>query len=190
MLPVILSHNWNDIQAHIGYANPKDVKETPRGLEVKAHLDVNESATARRVHQLMKRGQLTAMSFGYTVPSGGQEMDEKGVNEVSEIELHEVGPTLVGANAEAQLQAVKALEFEAKAKEELMGKAPWTPGDETTTVVPTRNNDHDLRKQAEREEREQIEKDLPPSLPDEEAKEYSELIDSIRGLDPERRAKV
>lgn len=116
MLPVILSHQWNDIEAHIGYADPKEVKETGRGLEVKAHLDVDENETARHVHRLMKRGQLTAMSFGYTV--GNQKMDDKGVNEVSEIDLHEVGPTLVGANPEAQLQEVKAaIEAEASPNE-------------------------------------------------------------------------
>ena len=40
------------------------------------------------------------------MPPGGQER-RNGVNEVSEVDLIEVGPTLRGANAEAQLQAVK-----------------------------------------------------------------------------------
>lgn len=178
MLPVILSHNWNDIQAHIGYADPKEIRETPRGLEVKAHLDTSESETARRVHKLMKRGQLTAMSFGYTVPDGGQEIDEKGVNNLSEIDLHEVGPTLVGVNSEAQLQAVKKLEAETK-------------GDEGSSEGSVRKRPEEkLRKQLEQSEREQIAKQLPPSLPDEEGEEYAELLASIRVLDEEERRKV
>jgi HK97 family phage prohead protease len=148
MLPIILAHNWKDIQAHIGYADPKQVRETSKGLQVKAHLDISESETAKRVHTLMKRGQLTAMSFGYSVPDGGQELDSKGVNEINQIDLHEVGPTLVGANPDAQIESVKsALRAETKAEE---------PGNEEPEEKSPTKSDAELRKAAEQAEREQI----------------------------------
>lgn len=177
MLPVILAHNWNDISAHIGYADPKQVRETDKGLEVKAHLDVKESETAKRVHTLMKRGQLTAMSFGYTVPDGGQELDSKGVNEVSQIDLHEVGPTLVGANPDAQLQSVKsAVEAEAEETE----PEPKSEPDEET----------ELKKAARDLEREKIADQLSPEPPDEQAVAYGKLLDTVRKLEPDEIADL
>jgi HK97 family phage prohead protease len=106
-IPIVSAHNWDDPMAHIGIANPRDVKETDRGLEVKAQLDIDDNPLAKQVHKLMKRRSLTAFSFGYTVPEGGQKAAEDA-NEVSEIDLVEIGPCLKGANPEAQLQEVKS----------------------------------------------------------------------------------
>jgi phage head maturation protease len=75
-------------------------------LEVHGRLDVHDNPVAKQVHRLMKERRLTGWSFGYTVPPDGQQRRD-GVNEVSEVDLVEVGPTLKGANPEAQLQAVK-----------------------------------------------------------------------------------
>ena len=58
----------------------------------------------------MQEGLWTDWSFGYTVPDGGEELKD-GVNEISQVNLVEAGPTLKGANPEAQLQAVKALQW-------------------------------------------------------------------------------
>lgn len=105
-IPVVLSHNWDDPYAHIGIADPQNVKQTARGLVVKGKLDIGDNAVARQVHRLMKRRSLKAFSFGYRVHDS--EVAEDGVNELKEIELFEVGPTLVGANQSAELQAVKS----------------------------------------------------------------------------------
>jgi HK97 family phage prohead protease len=105
-IPVILSHNWDDPMAHIGTADPHDVIETERGLEVHGRLDIHDNPTAKQVYRLMKERRLTGWSFGYTIPEGGQQR-RNGVNEISAVELIEVGPTLKGANSEAELQAVK-----------------------------------------------------------------------------------
>ena len=103
--PVIWSHDWDDPFSMIGGADPDDVKETDRGLEFKGKLDLaNPKAT--QVYNLLKQGLVTAMSFGFSVVS---EKMVKGVNESAEVELVEMGPTLKGANPEAQLQAVKAI---------------------------------------------------------------------------------
>lgn len=138
-VPVILSHNWDDPFASLGVANPQDIKQTPQGLLVKGTLDINDNDVARQVYKLMKRRSLKAFSFGYLVPDGGEHLAEGGVNELSEVDLVEIGPTLQGANPEAQLQAVKS----ALAEE---------PRDEAT-----------LRKQADRLERDAQGEKLPPA---------------------------
>ena len=105
-IPVILSHQWDDPMAMIGKADPRAVFEDDRGLVVQGSLDL-ENEVARQVYKLMKDRLLKGWSFGYTVPKGGQKRDKKGVNEVSEVDLFEVGPTLKGANPEAQLETIK-----------------------------------------------------------------------------------
>jgi HK97 family phage prohead protease len=110
-IPVIVSHQWDDVWAHIGYAEPGDVKQMPRGVVAKAKLDVDDNPLAAQAHKLMKRGTFKGWSFGYTVPEGGEKLvEEKSgmVNEITELDLIEIGPTLKGANPEAQLQAAKA----------------------------------------------------------------------------------
>lgn len=105
-IPVILSHKWDDPWATIGEADPRSVLETEKGLLVQGKLDM-DNPLAKQVHNLMSRRLLKGWSFGYTVPAGGQKRNN-GANEVMEVDLVEVGPTLKGANPEAQLQAVKS----------------------------------------------------------------------------------
>ncbi len=107
-LPVILSHSWDDPHKYVGEADPRAVMETDEGLLVQGKMYMDEDL-GKKVYELMKRGILTGWSFGYQVPKGGQQKTKDGVNEVSEVELFEVGPTLVGANAEAQLQEIKSV---------------------------------------------------------------------------------
>jgi HK97 family phage prohead protease len=105
-IPVILSHQWDSLTAYVGKADPRAVYEDDRGLMVQGQLFMDKEA-GRDVYRLMKEGLLTGWSFGYKVPAGGQKKNGK-VNEVTEVDLFEVGPTLVGMNPEAQLQSVKA----------------------------------------------------------------------------------
>lgn len=106
-IPIVLSHQWDDPMAHIGKADPADVVETERGLVVNGSLDIHDNPVAKQVHRLMKERRLKGWSFGYTVPKGGQKRSN-GVNEVSEVDLIEAGPTLKGANPQAELQAIKS----------------------------------------------------------------------------------
>lgn len=106
-IPVILSHNWDDPHKYVGEADPRAVYEDERGLVVQGKMYTDEELGGK-VYELMKRGILTGWSFGYKVPAGRQQKKD-GVNEISEVELFEVGPTLVGANAEAQLQEIKSV---------------------------------------------------------------------------------
>ena len=110
-IPVIFSHRSDELSAWIGSADPSEVRETARGLEVRGRLDVSDNPTAKQVAKLMKRGNLSGWSFGYTVPAGGESIAEDGANELHRIELLEVGPTLRGANQEARTLAIKSLEF-------------------------------------------------------------------------------
>lgn len=107
-IPIILSHQWDNPMSHIGVADPKDVKQTPRGLMVKGKLDIADNDVAKQVYRLMKRRSLKEFSIGYRVPAGGEQAAKDGANDISEIDLVECGPTLKGANSEAQLQAVKS----------------------------------------------------------------------------------
>ncbi|MGH2966321.1 MAG: HK97 family phage prohead protease [Solirubrobacterales bacterium] len=109
-IPVIFSHQKNDLSAYIGSADPNEVRETPRGLEVAGKLDVATNPTAKQVALLLKRGNLNGWSFAYTVPRGGETIAEDGANELHRVDLKEVGPTLQGANAEARTLAIKSLE--------------------------------------------------------------------------------
>lgn len=107
-IPVVLSHQWDDPMAYVGKADPNKVVETEQGLVVNGTLDTS-TPVSKQVHKLMKDGLIKGWSFGYTVPEGGEEF-KNGANEVSEVDLIEVGPTLKGANPEARSLAVKALE--------------------------------------------------------------------------------
>lgn len=105
-LPIVFSHSWDDPMKFIGKADPHAVFESDEGLVVQGMLDL-ENPIAKQVHKLMKDGLVNDWSFGYTVPKGGQKRNN-GANEVSEVQLFEAGPTLKGANEQAQLQAVKS----------------------------------------------------------------------------------
>jgi HK97 family phage prohead protease len=106
-IPVILSHQWDDPMAHIGKADPRAVMETDEGLVVQGQIDM-DNPIARQVHKLMAERRLKGWSFGYTVAKDGEKRAEDGANEVYEVDLIEVGPTLRGANSQAELQTIKS----------------------------------------------------------------------------------
>jgi HK97 family phage prohead protease len=116
-IPVILSHQWNDPMAHIGVV--QEAKETNAGLWVKGQLDVEDNPVARQVHRLMQRRSLKEFSFGYDVPKGGAKRAKDGANDLSEINLVEVGPTLRGMNPATELHAVKSALTEHRLETEL-----------------------------------------------------------------------
>ena len=107
-LPIILSHQHDDIWAHVGAADPNDVVETAAGLQVTGKLDIKDNPVAKQTFRLMKERRLREFSFGYSVPKGGQKKAKDGANDLTEIDLFEAGPTLKGANPETELQAVKS----------------------------------------------------------------------------------
>lgn len=106
-IPVIWSHDWSDPFSHIGAVT--DAEETDRGLEVTGVLDLEGNAKAQQVYRLLKSGRVTQFSFAFDVTDGGFETHEgEDVYAIRGVKLYEVGPTLIGANQETELLAVKA----------------------------------------------------------------------------------
>jgi len=105
-IPVLWSHMSHDPDYHIGEVI--DAKETAEGLWVRARIDLDE-AKSRKVFKLLKGRRVTQFSFAYDVVDGAHaKRDEQDVYELRKLRLFEVGPTLIGANQETELLAVKA----------------------------------------------------------------------------------
>lgn len=123
-IPVIWSHQWRDPFSHIGRVI--EAKETTEGLEVLGQIDDlsddDENPTARQVYRLLKGRRVTQFSFAYDVPNGGGAWvkDDNhrwgGYYELRQVDLHEVGPCLIGVNRETELLAAKAAHIAAGAK--------------------------------------------------------------------------
>jgi len=63
--------------------------EDDRGLRVSA--DLPNTTTGRDAAELLRRGDVDSMSFGFSVPKGGDEWNESGTERtLREVKLHEV----------------------------------------------------------------------------------------------------
>ncbi|MEU1496061.1 HK97 family phage prohead protease [Streptomyces sp. NPDC005732] len=125
-IPVIWSHQWADPFAHIGRV--LEATETTEGLEVLAQIDdltgedADVNRKAQQVYRLLKGRRVTQFSFAYDVPNGGGAWvkDDNhrwgGYYELRQVDLHEVGPCLLGVNRETELLAAKAAHIAAGAK--------------------------------------------------------------------------
>jgi len=102
-LPVIFSHEHRDPMAHIGVV--LDAKETDEGLWVRGKLDL-DTDYSRKAYSLLKGNRLRNWSYAYEIEDSKQADD--GANELLELTLHEVGPTLVGSNRDTQTLVVKS----------------------------------------------------------------------------------
>jgi HK97 family phage prohead protease len=104
-LPIIWSHEWDNPAAHIGYADPKDIRETDKGLEIKATLDTDRPF-AEQVHHLLKNRRVTQFSFGYFAKDFEMVKDgDTQVRELKSLDIFEAGPTLLGMNPSTELLA-------------------------------------------------------------------------------------
>jgi HK97 family phage prohead protease len=119
-IPVIHSHQWHDLDAHIGVVDPKDATELNPGderlpdslkdlggLYVKGTIDMDDPSGAK-AHRLMARRSLREFSFAYDIREDGEGRGDDGVNELSDLDLFEVGPTLKGANPATVLVGAKS----------------------------------------------------------------------------------
>lgn len=111
--PIVWSHEWG--VPPIGVV--KEATETDEGLLIKGRLfvgDDEDHPMARQVYTAMRaqdgkgKAPLREFSFGYEVHSS-EEITEDGeeIRVLKDLELFEVGPTLVGMNPETRLLAVK-----------------------------------------------------------------------------------
>lgn len=114
--PIVWSHEWQ--VPPIGVV--QSASETDEGLLIKGNLFVgpdDDHAIAKQVYTAMRakdgngRSPLREFSFGYAVRDASDEtVDGKDVRVLKDLELFEVGPTLVGMNPETRLVGVKTLE--------------------------------------------------------------------------------
>ena len=118
-IPCVWSHDWSDPFAHIGFVNPEDIKETDRGLLVKGQLDVDSNPFAKQVYDLMKQRRIKEFSFAYDIQDEGPSREVKGANDLRQISIIEVGPTLKGANPSTELLGVKSALDEAHKDSEI-----------------------------------------------------------------------
>lgn len=102
-IPVIFSHQWDNLDAHVGVVT--EAEERDEGLYVKGTLDMDEDFAAR-LWKKMQRRSLKEFSFAYDIVR--EKTADDGANELIELKLIEVGPTLKGANPDTQLLGVKA----------------------------------------------------------------------------------
>ena len=114
-IPVIWSHQWDDLDAHVGAVVdakellPGDASLPPElaefgGLWTKFSIDAGdgpEDAAARKVATLLSERRVKEFSFAYDVLDEHRGND--GVNELDELDVLEVGPTLKGANPATRL---------------------------------------------------------------------------------------
>jgi HK97 family phage prohead protease len=97
-IPVILNHDWGNLDAHIGAADANDVYETDEGLRVSGTIDLDDPF-ASKVYRLLKQRRIKEFSFAYDVKR--ERRAKEGVNELLELDIIEIGPTLNGVNGHA-----------------------------------------------------------------------------------------
>lgn len=101
-IPVIWSHQWQNPEMHVGEVLAAE--ERDEGLWVKAQLDIADDPVAAKVWRLLSKRRVREFSFAYDV------LDEKrqnGANELLELDVIEVGPTLKGMNPDTLLLEAK-----------------------------------------------------------------------------------
>ncbi len=98
----------------MGVVDSRDVRElaagerseAPRGgLYVKGRFDIDKPF-ARQVYELVRDGRVNEWSFSYDTIKERKASD--GANELIELDLIEVGPTLKGANSETVTLSTKS----------------------------------------------------------------------------------
>jgi HK97 family phage prohead protease len=119
-IPVIWSHQIGDPESHVGYVvdaaellpgdeRLPDKLKNNGGLWVRGQLDL-DAPRAATVHRLLKGRRVKQFSFSYDVRDGALgERDGERVYELRDLELFEVGPTLIGMNAATELVGAKSV---------------------------------------------------------------------------------
>lgn len=102
-IPVIWSHQWQNPDMHIGEV--LEAEERDEGLWVKAQLDVADDPVAAKVWRLLSKRRVREFSFAYDVLD---EKARKDANDLLELDVIEVGPTLKGMNPDTLLLEAKA----------------------------------------------------------------------------------
>ena len=104
-IPIIWHHLAGDPSMIIGSADPEKSHETHAGLVLSGRLNIERSAAAAQIRDLLKNGDVSGWSFGYAVKR--QRAAAGGVTELLELDLLEAGPTPMPMNTAARTISVK-----------------------------------------------------------------------------------
>jgi len=107
VIPFVWSHKSDDPEYHIGEV--LEAEERPEGLWVKARVDMDEPKAAK-AYRLIKGRRIANYSFAYDEIDvrPAAKSDDGAKQDLYELELHECGPTMIGANRMTSTVAVKA----------------------------------------------------------------------------------
>lgn len=114
-IPVIWSHQWSDPKSHLGIV--VEAAEKGDGLWVKGQLDM-DNEDAAYVGKLLAERRVKEFSFAYDVIEEARSKKD-GANDLIELDIFEVGPTLKGANPSTQLIAAKGVVLSKKTESDL-----------------------------------------------------------------------
>jgi len=121
-IPVLFSHDWLNPMAHIGVV--LRANETKEGLEVRYKLDLDNEWGAQ-VFKLIKERRLTEHSFAYEIVR--EKMGADSANELLELDIIEIGPTLKGSNSATRVLSAKT------------NLLPYTTGSSSTSTTTWSN---------------------------------------------------
>lgn len=108
---MFVNHNADQVLAS-KRAGTLRLVEDGKGLFVEA--DLPPTTYARDLSVLMQRGDVTSMSFGFTVPSGGDTWLDGSNRRLNEVRLHEVSVVTGFPAYEATSASVRSIELLAK----------------------------------------------------------------------------
>jgi HK97 family phage prohead protease len=111
-LPIIWHHLAGDPSMIIGSADPAQSHETDAGLVLSGRLNIERSAAAGQIRDLLKSGDVSGWSFGYAVKR--QRAAPGGVTELLELDILEAGPTPMPMNTAAHTISVKGEQVPAR----------------------------------------------------------------------------
>lgn len=106
VIPFVWSHKSDDPEYHIGEV--LEAEERPEGLWVKARVDLDEPKAAK-AYRLIKGRRISNYSFAYDEIDArpAAKSDDGAKQDLFELELHECGPTMIGANRQTSTVGVK-----------------------------------------------------------------------------------
>jgi HK97 family phage prohead protease len=107
-IPLVWSHETKNPSMVIGSADPHASRETDRGLLLSGRLNIDSSAAADHVYDLLASGTVSDWSFGYQIER--QQKMAGGITELIQLDLLEAGPCVAGANRMTETLSVKGLE--------------------------------------------------------------------------------
>jgi HK97 family phage prohead protease len=111
-IPLVFAHETRNPSMIIGSFDPHASRETNAGLLLSGKLNIDNSAAAHDVYDLLADGSINDWSFGYQVERRQKMAD--GINELIQLDLLEAGPCVAGANPLARTIAIKGLEPDAR----------------------------------------------------------------------------